>query len=133
MANLHQRVFTQPRPWSQGEFTQLLAEPSSVSVTKSYGFAIARLVLDEAELLTIAVDPLQQRNGLGTELLSNLVQRVSKLGATSLFLEVAQNNQAALALYQRAGFAQVGMRKAYYGQTLDAHIYRKLLTPPESR
>jgi len=77
------------------------------------GFALGRAIVDEAELLLIAVDPAFRRRGIGQALLDNAMTNARAHGAERLHLEVRQGNEA-LALYHKAGFEQVGRRPHYY-------------------
>ena len=79
----------------------------------SAGFALARIVLDEAELLLIAVRPEQRRAGVGAMLLDGMIAGARARGAVRLHLEVRDGN-GALALYRAAGFLAAGRRRAYY-------------------
>lgn len=115
LADVHAAAFTKPRPWSAAEFAALLAAPEVVLVRQGDGFALGRVILDEAELLTIAVHPAARRKGLGRALLADLTQMLRTRGAMRLFLEVAADNQAALQLYHSAGFGEIGRRRGYYG------------------
>lgn len=87
------------------------------------GFALARLVLREAELLLLAVKRDAQCNGAGRMLLTDFVTAARSHGAERLHLEVRDGNSA-VSLYAAAGFAQVGRRRGYYtgsdGQIYDA-------------
>jgi [ribosomal protein S18]-alanine N-acetyltransferase len=65
-------------------------------------------------MLTIAVTPASRRKGVGAALLASHLATLAAEGAKSLHLEVEADNQAALALYRRFDFRQVGERKAYY-------------------
>lgn len=133
MAEIHAASFVTPRPWNEPEFAALLAEPSILSVELPDGFALGRVVLDEAEVLTIAVNPAARRNGIGSLLLANLLDEMALAGATTIHLEVAADNSAALALYASAGFAEAGRRKGYYlrpdGQRIDALVMRRSALP----
>ncbi len=93
------------------------------------GFVLARAVADEAEILTLAVDPLLQRQGAGRLLLRAAMHGARQRGAAAMFLEVAPSNAAALALYGAAGFAQVGRRPRYYPGGGDALVLRGPLIP----
>jgi ribosomal-protein-alanine N-acetyltransferase len=90
---------------------------------KIVGFALARIVVDEAELLLLAVKKQWQGAGIGQQLLDSFIGVARKRGAHKLHLEVRQGNHA-VNLYRRAGFREIGRRKAYYsgrdGQTYDA-------------
>ncbi|WP_024303806.1 ribosomal protein S18-alanine N-acetyltransferase [Pseudogulbenkiania sp. MAI-1] len=78
------------------------------------GHAVTMTVLDEAELLTIAIAAERQGQGLGRVLLGELRERLRRQGCTRLFLEVRESNRPARALYARSGFAETGLRKHYY-------------------
>ena len=87
------------------------------------GFALGRIIFDEAELLLLAVKKQWQGRGIGQQLLDCFMAAAGQRGATSLHLEVREGNHA-IGLYKRAGFSQIGRRRAYYsgrdGQTYDA-------------
>ncbi|WP_425981764.1 ribosomal protein S18-alanine N-acetyltransferase [Brevundimonas sp. TWP1-2-1b1] len=112
LAALHAQAFA--APWSAGEFAELLSQPGVVAIAESDGFVLIRIVLDEAEILTLAVLPTARRQGLGHRLVEEAAVAATKGGAARLFLEVAEDNAPARALYDRAGFRQIGRRKAYY-------------------
>ncbi len=105
-------------PWSENTFAsnqgerylnyQLMAEG------KMAAFAITQIVLDEATLFNIAVDPAFQRRGLGRELLEHLIDELEKRGVMTLWLEVRASNLAAIALYEQLGFNEATIRRNYY-------------------
>ncbi len=78
------------------------------------GFAIFQNIIDEVELLNIVVSPAQQGQGIGKALLLYALKIYNAQNIERCFLEVAVNNLAAVALYTRLGFEQVGLRKNYY-------------------
>ena len=78
------------------------------------GFVMARCVAGEAEIVGIGVTRPRRRSGIGGALLEDAIGRAIALGAEAVFLEVAEDNAAAIALYRAAGFAQVGRRPGYY-------------------
>ena len=85
------------------------------------GFALARFVADEAELLLLAVRAAAQRRGIGRILIEDFEAAAQTRGASHLHLEVREGNQA-FSLYRRAGFALVGRRGGYYsGQKGDRY------------
>lgn len=131
MATLHAASFTTPRPWSAAEFAQLLADPICFALIEAQGFLIGRAVAGEAEILTLAVAPAARRSGVGARLVQGFLAKARVGGATSVFLEVSAQNQPAISLYVRAGFVQVGCRKAYYNQPaggpLDALVLARTL------
>lgn len=114
MAALHVRVFTLPRPWSESEFATLLESPLVFAATEADGFLLGRVVAGEAELLTLAVNPDKWGQGIGGRLVAAFIGAATARGGESAFLEVAQSNQRAQALYARHGFTMQGRRKGYY-------------------
>ena len=76
--------------------------------------SVTSLVLEDAELETIAVAGAWQRRGVGRRLLEGLMQRCAEVGARRLMLEVRASNQAAQRLYSIAGFTETGRRPGYY-------------------
>lgn len=131
IAALHAACFSTPRPWSAAEFAALGNDPLCFNLIESQGFLIGRAVAGEAEILTLAVAPAMRRLGIGNRLVQGFLVEARKRDATSAFLEVSAQNQAAIALYLQAGFSEVGRRKAYYNQPqgapLDALILAQTL------
>lgn len=132
LAALHGRCFTTPRAWSEAEFDAQIADPNVHLVGDGPGFALARVVLNEAELLTLAVDPVSQGRGVGFGLLAQIEAVARQAGAQTMHLEVSAENGAARALYAKAGYAQTGQRPRYYrtpeGRRVDAIIMARDLT-----
>ncbi len=132
MAALHALCFSVPRPWSTAQFAASLADPLCFALIEAEGFLIGRAAAGEAELLTLAVAPQARRRGTGARLVQRFLYQARLRGAERAFLEVAEGNAAALALYARAGFAQAGRRRGYYrspdGQVRDALILTRALT-----
>lgn len=134
LAALHAAAFVTPRPWGEAEFAALLAEPGVFLVAEEAGFALGRAVLDEAELLTIAVAPEARRQGLGHRLMTEWEVAAAARGARRALLEVAQDNTAARALYAARGFTPAGRRRGYYrhpdGHRVDALVLELHLPAP---
>lgn len=115
MAATHARAFAgHGRAWSADEFRQLLQSDHVFSLGDARAFALGRVVLDEAELLTLATDPAHRRKGLARACLDAFEAQAAARGAVSAFLEVAEDNAPARALYRAAGYAELGRRKGYY-------------------
>ena len=114
MARIHASAMTLPAPWSATTFKGYLTQPTSIITVVENGFAIGRIVADEAELLTFAVAPKMQRQGVGRACLQQFLMACAGRGAQDVFLEVAESNEAARALYTSEGFVQSGLRKGYY-------------------
>ena len=130
MAQLHAACFEVPRPWSEGEFTDLLAMSGVFACeADADGFSMGRLLLDECELLTLAVAPRARGRGLGRRLLGDFETRAQSRGARMAFLEVSAENLPARHLYETQGYAPVGTRKGYYaeptGRRIDALVLRR--------
>jgi ribosomal-protein-alanine N-acetyltransferase len=108
----------------------LIAEDEAEPV----GFILARVVADDAEILTLAVAPQARRRGVASGLVEAAVLEGDRRRARVMFLEVAADNAAALALYERLGFARAGLRRAYYarpgGPAVDAFVLRRALNTP---
>lgn len=134
-ASLHGEAFARlgERPWTRQEVAELLASRGVKGFVlavrdEAIGFALMRVAADEAELLTLAVRPSHWRRGAGRALLDAVIGASRKLGARTLFLEVGADNDAARALYDRAGFEVAGRRQGYYrraaGPPADAVVMR---------
>ncbi len=133
LAAIHAASFTNPRPWSGDEIASLLSGAGCFLLAEAEGFLIGRVVADEAELLTLAVSPIARRKGIGTTLLASFLARVRAEGAAAAFLEVAADNDAAIALYRKHGFSDAGRRRGYYCDSgaapVDAIVMRRALAP----
>lgn len=132
LAEIHASSMEVPTQWSAADFEDLLAAPGVflVSAEKGAGFALGRAVLDEAELLTIAVLPSHQRQGLGRKCLARFETAAHDHGAKAAHLEVAASNLAARALYAKCGWTDSGLRRGYYGTAegrIDAILMQKRL------
>jgi ribosomal-protein-alanine N-acetyltransferase len=114
LAVLHAQAFD--HPWSAAEFASLLATPGTFAVAEADGFILVRAIAGEAEIITLAVAPSARRQGLARRLIEQAVVRALALEAQTLFLEVAEDNVPALALYRGLGFEVVGRRRGYYAR-----------------
>jgi len=132
LATLHGRCFTVPRTYTAAEFAGFLASDTCFLCSAAAGFALGRSVADEAEILTIAVDPDHRRAGVGRGLLTAFEAQAKARGAVFIFLEVAAGNDAAIALYQAARYRESGRRPGYYrypnGHREDAVMMEKSLS-----
>jgi ribosomal-protein-alanine N-acetyltransferase len=121
IAALHARLFDAAfaRGWDARAFARLLAEPAPLSFVAVagdavVGFAVGRMVADEAEILSLGVAGERQRQGIGSRLLRAMAGAAAQGGVHCLHLEVGAGNGAALRLYTGHGFAEAGRRRAYY-------------------
>jgi len=130
MAALHRRAFDEP--WDAAFITSMMHLPGTIAFiatgdTAALGFVLARAIGGEAEVLTIGVTPEARGQGVGSALLNSALAAAAALGARAMHLEVAIANDAARALYERAGFEHVGRRPRYYADGSDALLFRKSL------
>jgi ribosomal-protein-alanine N-acetyltransferase len=124
-------------PWTRGNFIDslaagYLAEALHAEDQGVVGYFVAMSGVDELHLLNITVAPAWQGRGHGSHLLRIVQEHARSLGLGSLWLEVRQSNHRARALYRRQGFAEVGLRKAYYpaaGQREDAVVMSLPIAP----
>lgn len=127
LAALHMESFPPSEQWDVLAFTALFATPGTFGLLiaqdgEPAGFVLARQVMDEAEILTLAVRPVCRRHGLGRCLVRALQARLVALGVTRLFLEVSTRNASARALYADADFCVAGTRRRYYPDGSDANV-----------
>jgi ribosomal-protein-alanine N-acetyltransferase len=131
LAALHERGIGAAGPaWTEAAFATLLALPGRRAFIAGegdapVGFILLGLAADEAEIITLAVLPAARRRGVGAALVTAAGREAAARGAARLFLEVAEDNAPARALYSRAGFLPVGRRKGYYtheGGAVDALV-----------
>ena len=123
-------------PWSRGIFLDCLRVPYDCRVLEQRGllagYSVTSLALDEAHLLNLCIAPASQGRGLGGFLLDHVLRHAAQAGARVVYLEVRPSNARALALYDRAGFARIGVRRNYYraaGGREDALVLARALSP----
>jgi ribosomal-protein-alanine N-acetyltransferase len=122
LSGLHREAFR--RNWSAEDFASLLSEPTVFALgvrlrpilgaSRLVAFVLVRFTADEAEILTIAVDPRHRRRGYGRLLMDDVIRRLYRERISALFLEVDRSNTAAVGLYRALGFAVAGERRNYY-------------------
>ncbi|MDP6688098.1 MAG: N-acetyltransferase [Alphaproteobacteria bacterium] len=134
LAELHRMCFAEA--WDAEAFATLLDMPGAFAVLADaeatpVGFALARSGGGECVVITLGVVPHHRGKGAGTAMLDAVTAHARVLGAEDMILEVANDNAAAIALYQANGFVPVGRRPGYYlnkhGGRVDAVIMRRSL------
>jgi Fur family ferric uptake transcriptional regulator len=125
LARLHAMLFDDAA-WDAATFKELMGFPGSLAfaagpglagpqrVTAPWGLILGRVVVDEAEILTIGVAEERRRLGIAGRLIDKLCRAAGRRGARHLHLEVAESNEAARALYVGLGFQELGRRRGYY-------------------
>ena len=106
-------------PWSEASITSELENPLSLWLIAEEdgavcGYVGSQTVLDETDMMNIAVHPDCRRKGIAAALITELVSRLKARGSRVLRLEVRESNFSAIALYEALGFTQLGLRKNYY-------------------
>jgi ribosomal-protein-alanine N-acetyltransferase len=135
MAAVHVQAFD--KSWREDEFEDLLdgegifgfvAEGDAASNHASWGVILCRVAAAEMEILTVGVAPDARRRGVARALIAAALPVARELGAEAAFLEVAVDNDGAIALYEGLGFARAGLRKSYYDRgaagVMDALVMR---------
>ncbi|MDH5773119.1 MAG: ribosomal protein S18-alanine N-acetyltransferase [Rhodospirillaceae bacterium] len=145
LAELHARAFTIATPegnesWGLESILSSLSQKGVFALLATsnedvpLGFVLGRAVGPnekydgEGEILTIAVDPASQGRGYGQRLLQDAIVSARKAGAKKMYLEVASDNDVAIALYNKFGFKKIARRKDYYvrkTEVMDALIMEK--------
>ena len=107
-----------PYPWTAGIFRDCVRVGYNCWVYEHAGrvrgYAVMSFGAGEAHLLNLCVDPDWQSHGLGRRMLGFVIEQATRLGADQMFLEVRPSNAPAVALYESAGFIEVGRRPGYY-------------------
>ncbi|WP_323005732.1 N-acetyltransferase [Pseudorhodobacter sp.] len=119
LAALHARVFTTPRPWSAAEFAALMGGPGVYVLGDPLGFVMGRAIAGEAEVLTLAVAPEARRQGVARGLMARFENNALEKHAETAFLEVAEDNSAAIHLYLSLGYTEAGRRRGYFAPPQD--------------
>ena len=136
LANLHAGCFDPG--WSEAEFATLLAMPGAIALlagsspqSPPVAFLLARTAGGEAEIVIVGTAPAARRLGLARRLIEHLFALLDGRGVDAVFIEVADGNAPARALYERLGFAICGRRSRYYdrggGRREDAVVMRRAL------
>jgi ribosomal-protein-alanine N-acetyltransferase len=125
LAAIHASAFPPREAWGADAIAIQLALPGAFGlIDHRGGMLLGRIAADEAEVLTLAVVPSARRQGIATALLRAARAQVAACGGIAMFLEVATGNAAALALYERECFIEVGRRRRYYPDSSDALVLR---------
>ena len=123
LAALHGACFAPA--WDAASFRGLLLRPGAIAFvapgTRPQAFILVQLAADECEILTIGTLPEARRSGLAGAILHAAGTEAAARGAGVIFLEVAEDNQPARALYDAFGFAEAGRRRGYY-RAQDGHL-----------
>lgn len=133
LSKLHATAFEAHEAWNAKAMFAVLELPSTTARLaridgRPGGFVIVQQAVEQAEILTLAVDPAYRRRGLARQLVSDQIALLATTGVTRLILDVAVDNPAALALYTSLGFHQDGRRRAYYSRPGQARMDALLMS-----
>ena len=112
LANLHKKCFPK-KPWSADDFRDLKQSGCEIIMSEN-GFIVYRIAVDEAEIITIGVNPEMRRQGIASAMIGIIEKTLLNQGIKKIFLEVAATNTPAQKLYENCGFKTVGLRPKYY-------------------
>ncbi|MBR0212228.1 MAG: ribosomal protein S18-alanine N-acetyltransferase [Alphaproteobacteria bacterium] len=112
LANLHKKCFPK-KPWSADDFRDLKNSGCEIIMSEN-GFIVYRIAVDEAEIITIGVNPEMRRQGIASAMIGIIEKTLLNQGIKKIFLEVATTNTPAKKLYENMGFKVVGLRPKYY-------------------
>ena len=106
-------------PWCEEEFLRVLRQRNCIGMVAEHGervvgFMIYELHKAKLHILNFAVHPHYRRYGVGGQMVSKLISKLSSHRRTSITLEVRESNLAAIELYERYGFRAAGRRRRYY-------------------
>jgi [ribosomal protein S18]-alanine N-acetyltransferase len=125
-----------PHPWTElqvlGELTQpsplcWVVDAPDTAMQSLAGYALFRRVIDEAELLRLAVEPAHRRRGLAEMLVERGIADLRAHDCGVAFLEVREDNLGAIGFYEATGWARAGRRRGYYPDGVAALLYRRSL------
>jgi ribosomal-protein-alanine N-acetyltransferase len=124
IVNLHRACFPQ-KPWTADDFSELKKSGCEI-ISSAHGFIVWRVVVDEAEIITIGVHPDFRGTGIASAMLVLAESEIAKAGVQKIFLEVAEDNLPARKLYEKNGYKQIAKRPKYY-DGIDAMLMEKIL------
>ena len=129
MAKLHSNSEANHRIWDAQEFAQILFSNGVLAECHDHGFALARVMGSEAELLLLVTDKIKQSTGLATNCLLKIEKKIVENGARKLTLEVSESNKTAIQLYKKLNYKKISVRKSYSrdknGKFEDALVMQK--------
>jgi len=122
LADLHQKCFPN-KPWSEQDFADLQKSGCEIIMSQN-GFIVYRCVADEAEIITIGVNPELRHQGIASAMIGIIEKTVKNQGIKKIFLEVSSINTPAQKLYENCGYKNIGIRPKYY-DGIDAILMSK--------
>lgn len=134
LAVLHSACFE--KSWNAKQIGEICAQSQNLTLMwveplgQIRGLIVIQVSNQEADIVTICVDPVKQNRGIAQILLNTSFDLLKHYNISELFLEVAKNNVPAIKIYEKLEFAVVGVRKKYFNNTTDAYVMKKQLALP---
>ena len=123
-------------PWEEAAICAELNNPLALWLVAEagdgavQGYVGSQICFENADILNVAVDPAFRRQGIAADLMQTLESRLAQKGVETITLELRCSNEAALRLYEKVGYAKIGLRKGYYEKPReDALILQKPISP----
>lgn len=117
VAEIERQIFS--IPWSEKAFRDSMESDNTIYIVakENYnvaGYAGMYLSFEEGNITNVAVNPLSRRKGIGEKIVRDILNRAYEKGVRDVFLEVRETNSVAIALYEKIGFKEEGIRKNFY-------------------
>ena len=117
VAEIERQIFS--IPWSEKAFRDSMESDNTIYIVAKEndnvaGYAGMYLYFEEGNITNVAVNPLSRRKGIGEKIVRDILNRAYEKGVRDVFLEVRETNSVAIALYEKIGFKEEGIRKNFY-------------------
>ncbi len=117
VAEIERQIFS--IPWSEKAFKDSMESDNTIYIVAKEdnnvaGYAGMYLSFEEGNITNVAVNPSSRRKGIGEKIVRDILNRAYEKGVRDVFLEVRETNSAAIALYEKIGFKEEGIRKNFY-------------------
>ena len=117
VAEIERQIFS--IPWSEKAFKDSMESDNTIYIVAKEnnnvaGYAGMYLSFEEGNITNVAVNPLSRRKGIGEKIVRDILNKAYEKGVRDVFLEVRETNSAAIALYEKIGFKEEGIRKNFY-------------------
>ena len=117
VAEIERQIFS--IPWSEKAFRNSMESDNTIYIVAKENNNVAvyagmYLSFEEGNITNVAVNPLSRRKGIGEKIVRDILNRAYEKGVRDVFLEVRETNSVAIALYEKIGFKEEGIRKNFY-------------------
>ncbi len=117
VAEIERQIFS--IPWSEKAFRDSMESDNTIYIVAKEndnvaGYAGMYLSFEEGNITNVAVNPFSRRKGIGEKIVRDILNRAYEKGVRDVFLEVRETNSVAIALYEKIGFKEEGIRKNFY-------------------